>query len=101
MRRGESAKAVLQVFVKGEYRHDVAFSVGKVDPESYLEVNISPPEELNQGKTIRYLVTIEIPSGLNPINRLGSAEAGYGRIVLETTHPQTKQVPIRVKFAVE
>ncbi len=101
LKRGESAKAVLYLYVKGPHRHETKFSVGSVDPEGYLHVDISPPEELNEGKTLRYAVTIAIPAGLEPINRLGSELAKYGRIVLETTHPQTKQVPIDVKFSVE
>ena len=72
-----------------------------MDPADYLKVNIGPPKELNNGKTIQYLVTIEIPAGLGSINRMGAEQAALGRVVLETTHPQTKQVPIHVKFSVE
>lgn len=101
LKRNEAAKIALQVFVKGDYRHDTKFSVGEVDPPEYLKVDIGPPKELNNGKTIRHTVTIEIPAGLNRINRLGAEYAKHGRVVLETTHPATKQVPIRVRFAVD
>lgn len=106
----ERTKAELQIFVKGEHRHDTKFSIGEVEPAGYLNVSIGDPEELGNGKTLRYKVTVEIPPGLEPINRLGTGLSeyrlgadvtGYGRIVLETTHPITKQIPIRVRFAVD
>jgi hypothetical protein len=101
LKRTESAKAVLHVYVTGPHRHTTQLSVGERDPATHLEVNISPPQELNNGKTVKYLVTIEVPPGKEPTNRLGSTGAPHGRVVLETTHPQTKQVPISVKFAVD
>ncbi len=101
LKKGQSGKAVLQMYVKGAHRRDTNFSVGKIEPEGYFRVDIGPPHELNGGKTLRYELTIEIPAGLPPINRFGSSLVKYGRIVLETTHPQTKQVPFDVKFLVE
>ncbi len=101
LKRSEGAQAVLQLYVTGDHRHETQLTVGEVDPAEYLQVTISPRKELNQGKTIQYLVTIEVPSGGEPINRMGGNRAGLGRIVLKTTHPQTKEVLIRVKFAVQ
>jgi hypothetical protein len=101
LKRADSTKAVLHLYVTGDHRKDTHLSVGEVDPADYFKVSISPPKELNNGKTIQYLVTIEVPGGLPPVNRMGGKQAEFGRVVLETTHPQTKQVPIRVKFSVE
>lgn len=101
IKRAEGAKAVLQLYVTGDHRHETNISVGEVKPAEYLKVSISPPKELSNGKTIQYLVTVEIPPGLQPANHMGGDQAPVGRIVLETTHPQTKQIPIRVKFSVE
>jgi hypothetical protein len=101
LKRTEAAKAVLQLYVTGEHRHETSLSIGEVDPADYLKVSIGPPKELNNGKTVQYLVTIEVPPGLEPINRMGGEKAALGRVVLETSHPQTKQVPIRVKFSVQ
>jgi hypothetical protein len=98
---GESAKEVLQVFVRGEHRETTKLSLGKVDPADYLKVDIGPAEELNNGRTVRYKVTIEIPAGLDRVNHLGAEYGSYGEVVLNTTHPVTKQVPIRVRFAVD
>lgn len=99
--RAESAQTSLNLFVTGPYRHETRFTVGELDPPEYFQLEISPPQELNVGKTIKYSVLIRVPPGLPPINRMGSIQAPFGRIVLETTHPLTKQVPIRVRFAIE
>jgi len=101
LERTESPKAVVHLYVTGEHRNETHLSVGEVEPAEYLQVNIGPPKELNNGKTIQYVITIEVPPGLPPINRMGGKGIGLGRVILETTHPITKQVPIRVKFAVE
>ena len=101
LKRTESARAVLQIFVRGDYRHETEFSVGEVDPPEYLKVDIGPPEELNQGRVVRHKVTIEVPAGLERIDRMGAEHARHGRVVLQTTHPTTKQIPIKVRFAVD
>jgi hypothetical protein len=101
LKRGESAQTVLQVFVRGEHRHDTKLSVGDVDPADAIRVRIGDQESLNNDKTIRYQVTLEIPPGLERINRLGGANSEYGHVVLHTTHPTTKQIPIRVRFSVD
>lgn len=103
LQRTESAKAALQVFVTGEYRHETEFSVGEIDPPEYLNVDIGPREELNNGATVRYKVTITIPPGMKRINRASQVgEYGkLGRVVLETTHPVTKRIPIKVSFAID
>jgi hypothetical protein len=89
------------MFVKGPHRHDIQFSIGPTDPKGYFEVQVDSPKTASPGRTVRYLVTVAIPPGSEPINRLGSETAPYGRIVLLTTHPQIKQIPICVKYAVD
>jgi hypothetical protein len=101
LKQSESVKEVLRLYVTGAHRNEVHLSVGRVDPSDYLKVEIGPPKELNNGKAIQYLVTIEIPAGGKPVNHMGAEKANWGLFVLETTHPQTKQVPIHVKFSVE
>jgi hypothetical protein len=101
LQRAESAQTSLNLFVTGPHRHETRLTVGEIDPPEYFQVEISPPQELNEGKTIKYSVAIQVPPGLPPINRMGSIQAPLGRIVLDATHPLTKEVPIRIKFAIE
>ena len=63
--RNRSAKATIHMFVRGDYRHDTKFEVARVEPAGYLKVNIGPGQELNNGKAIKYDVTVEIPPGLS------------------------------------
>jgi hypothetical protein len=99
--RSEGAKTKLFVFVKGEHHQDVELTVATIEPKGYVEVEIGPPVETLNGKTTKYLITFEVPPGLEPINRLGASMADYGHVVIETTHPTSKQISINVKFAVE
>lgn len=99
--RGETVEAVLQMYVTGPYRQETHFTVQEVDPASHLTVTVSEPKELNQGKALQYSITITASSAAGPINRLGSGSATSGHVILATTHPQTKEVPISVRFAVE
>lgn len=99
--RDKTVQAVLQMYVTGPHRHETHFSVAEVDPASHLTVTVSEPRELNQGKALQYTVTIAALGTAGPVNRLGSDVAPAGHVVLATTHPQTKQIPIDVRFAVE
>ncbi len=101
IRQGEGAEAKLDMYVRGEHRENVEFSVGEMKPAGYFDVTIGDPVSLNNGKTIKRSVTIGVKKGVEPINCLGAELAPHGVVVLETTHPFTKQVPIHIKFAVE
>jgi hypothetical protein len=46
-------------------------------------------------KTIRYPLTIVIPPGAIPVNRLDGA-----KIQVTTTHPDTKEMTIKVRYVV-
>ena len=65
----------------------------------------SDKRSINDGAVLMIPMTITIPPGSRVVNRLGgkATELGakLGKIVIETTHPQTKQVLLYVHFAVE
>ena len=87
------------ILVKGEHTEDIEFSVGEVSPPDVFEVTIGAPQR-NKSGTVRYQLTIRIPPGKPRISRLGSQEE-LGKIILETNHPDTKQVPIYIRFALQ
>jgi hypothetical protein len=101
LRQGETPETKLDMYVRGEHREKVEFSVGEMDPPGYFDVSIGEPMALNNGRTVKRTVTISVKKGVAPINRMGAELAPHGLIVLESTHPYTKQVLIHVKFAVE
>jgi hypothetical protein len=78
----------------------VQVSVGEVEPD-FLRVTIGEKTEINQGAVVQFPLTIEIPPGSPYVNHLGSKLGKLAQIIIETTHPDAKQVKIPLRFAVE
>lgn len=92
-------RAELKLVVRGEHRQHVRFEVASVDPE-FLSVSIGEPVAMGATAYKTDLI-LAVPPGTPPINRLGHADAKSAQIVLNVTHPQTKQFTIQVNFAVQ
>jgi len=90
----------LMLLARGPHRHDAQITVGEVWPE-FLKVTVGDKSEINDGAVVQYPLTIEIPPGSPYVNHLGSQLGKLARVVIETTHPDAKQVKIPIRFAVE
>lgn len=101
VQRDRGAKATLRILVKGPHREEVKLTLREVDPQDVLSVKLDEARKINDGAVYMYPLQIEIPPGSRLVNRLGTNQAKMGKIVIETTHPTAKTVPIQVKFAVE
>lgn len=101
VQQDRGAKATLRILVKGPHREDVKLTLREVDPQDVLSVKLDEARKINDGAVYMYPLQIEIPPGSRLVNRLGTDQAKMGKIVIETTHPTAKTIPIRVKFAVE
>jgi hypothetical protein len=66
-----------------------------------MQVTVGEKSALADGKAIKFPIKITIPKGTAPVNRLGNAQGKAALVVLETTHPVSKQLPITIRFAVE
>jgi len=44
---------------------------------------------------------VEVPKGSLTVNCLGAKQGDLGKILIGTTHPVAKEVPIYVRFAVK
>jgi hypothetical protein len=99
VRSGEGIRRNLTVLVHGEHRHDVQVTVGKCQPD-FLRVSLGEPADVNGGAVVRIPLTVEVPPGAPDANYLGSP-GRLGEILLETTHPEAKQVRLLVQLAVE
>jgi len=97
----ESVRKELFVLVKGPYRDQVQLNVDAVDPEGILQVHIGDRAELRNGLVHKYPLTIEIQAGNRVTSRLGGEAAPMGEFHIITTHPQTKVIPVYVRFAVQ
>jgi hypothetical protein len=89
----------LFAFLRGPHALTTKLSVGHVDPPE-LKVKLGEPKTIND-KIVRVPVTIEFPPGTRPMVRAGEDQGGEGEIVLNTTHPETKEVKLRVTFAIK
>ena len=94
------AKRDLSLFVRGPHRGEVQVKPIKVEPE-LLKVTVGEPKPLADSPVIKIPLTIEVPPGSPPVNYLGTEANKSAEVVLETTHPQAKQIKLYVRFAVE
>lgn len=94
------AERTVRIFVRGPFCSEVKFEPAEVSP-SLLHVKIGKTEKLGGGTVTSTPVTIEIPKGCPPANHLGSEQGKLGRITLKTHHPQSPELRIYVRFAVE
>ena len=96
----------LQLLVKGPHAATTEFSIAETDPADVLQAKIDTENAAshNNGAVLVYPLIVTIPPGSRPISRLGGKEGTgprFGKIVIDTTHPQAEQVLLRVRFAVE
>ena len=104
--RAEGGVFHMQLVVKGPLAKETKLSVGETDPAEVLQVEIDTenPSSVNDGKVLLYPMTVTIPPDSRPVSRLGGKEgtgSPYGKIVINTTHPQAEKVVLLVKFAVQ
>lgn len=100
--RGQGKKVAAQIAVKGAERNNVRLKLKSVTPESSLKVTIGEPKEVGTGTVVLYPLTIEIPPDSPSVSHLGGTNRDdYGKILIETNHPQTKELLLLVRFAVE
>jgi hypothetical protein len=99
VRSAEGIRRNLSILVHGEHRHDLKISVGKCEPD-FLRVSLGEPVDVNGGAVVRIPLSVEVPPGAPDANFLGSP-GKLATIILETTHPEAKQVRMLVQLAVE
>lgn len=100
VKQSEGARADLHILVKGPHRHDVKLKVVSTEPSDILRATVGEPD-LDNDKILRYPLTIEIPPGSRQASWLSSDPKTAAKVILETTHPQAKDVQVMVRFAIE
>jgi hypothetical protein len=85
----------LLVLVRGEHRHEMKISL--VECTAPLEVTLGQGTDLSSGAVVQIPLVIKIPPGSRPVNHMQE----YGKIVLETSHPEGEKLVVRVQFAVQ
>jgi hypothetical protein len=84
---------------KGPHRESVRPVIREAIPPS-LQVDIGESKPVGSGAVMRTPLTIVIPPGSPPANNLCSEQATAGRIVLDTGHPDSPTLTIRVCVAI-
>ncbi len=92
-------KARLNVVVRGDGAENIKIDVGTVDP-SELKVSMGEPKRL-RANLVHIPVDIEVPAGTRPMARMATSQGDAGKVVLQTTHPDMKEISFGVRFAVE
>ncbi|MEX2173705.1 MAG: DUF1573 domain-containing protein [Pirellulaceae bacterium] len=88
-------KRTVFLTVKGPHRETTRLKIEKVVPEQEFRATLGEP---TGERLIRYPLTIEIPPSSTPVAR--NAEETYAKIKLSVTHPQVKEMTVRVRYAV-
>lgn len=89
----------MQILIHGEQRHDVQVTVGLATPD-FLHVELGEPIEAGSGSTVRIPLSIIVPPGSPDVNYLG-VTGKMGEVILETNHPEARQIRMLIQLAVE
>jgi hypothetical protein len=95
---GQEKRIPLKILARGPQRDSIEYKIAKVEP-SLLKVHLGEPRAINQGNVIERSLEIEVPADAPAMNYRGSPGT-YAEIVLETTHPQTPQITLRIELYV-
>ena len=97
MAKGTTRK--VQVVVRGPHAKGVKLKPVRIFPD-LLHVDVGEAKPIGQGAVTQIPLTIRIPPGNKAANHLGSKASDLGQIVLQTGHPQQRELRILVRFAV-
>ena len=100
VKQGDTRTYKMQVLVKGDHRDDVELSIETVDPSEALTATLGEPNKDAPGIVLHPL-TITVREDAPSLNRLGTATAKPGQIVIKTTHPTAKEMVLLIRLAIE
>jgi hypothetical protein len=89
----------LRLKLIGPHRDSTQFAVARIHPEG-LQVSIGPPQRPSDS-IVLVPVTFVVPPNLQPVKLEGDDLKQLGRVVIETTHPEQKELEIFVRMSVQ
>ncbi len=102
----EGKRVRLNLAVRGEHALGTKLEVASVDPTELL-VSLGEPKEMGP-QLLHVPLVLEIPAGTRPMVRIAKlageedhTNKGDGVVLLKTTHPDTSEVRLLVRFSVE
>jgi len=90
-------KHTVFVLVKGPHKDETQLKIESVEPSTDFSATLGEPIRDSE-KIVRYPVRIEVPAGARPVTRM---EGSYARIHIATTHPEVKELTIKVRYVVK
>jgi len=93
----DGKKQTIFLIVKGPHRDETKVELASYEPTSEFKARLGEPIR-DSAKTVRYPIVIEVPPGARPVTRL---EGSYAKINITTTHPEIKEVNIKVRYVVK
>jgi hypothetical protein len=95
---GQGMKRTVFITAKGPFRNDTQVQLTGVEPAVDFQASLGEAIRDNPA-LVRFPLTIEIPPSAPPIARNG--DESYARIKLSTTHPQVKELVVKVRYVVK
>lgn len=75
--------------------------ITSVTPSKYLKASLSDQKTGSSGKITHARLNLEIPPGTPAVNFIGSRQASFGRVLIESDRPNGPKLNLRVSFVVE
>ncbi len=89
-------KHTVFLIVKGPHREETNVTIDSFEPTKDFTAKLGEPIH-DTPKTTRYPITIEIPPGAAPGTY---SDGAYAHVHVKTTHPEIKDIDIRVRYVV-
>jgi Protein of unknown function (DUF1573) len=96
--RAEATKHTVYILVKGPHRDATEVKIEKLEPNIEFKATLGDPNRDNP-KIVRFPLVIEVPAQATPVSR--AADGAYALIHLATTHPDVKELTIKVRYIVK
>ena len=93
----DGKKQTIFLIVKGPHRDDTKVQIESFEPTTDFSAKLGEPIR-DTLKTIRYPIVIEVPPGAKPVTR---TEGSHAQIHITTTHPEVKELTIKVRYIVK
>jgi Protein of unknown function (DUF1573) len=97
IKQSDGKKHTIYLIVKGPHRDDTKVEIASIEPTREFSAKLGEPIR-DSAKTVRYPIVIEVPPGATPVTR---SEGSYAHIHLATTHPDVKELDIKVRYVVK
>jgi hypothetical protein len=93
----DGKKQTIFLIVKGSHRDETKVELASYEPTTDFKATLGEVIH-DSAKSARYPIVIEVPPGAALVTR---TEGSYAKINLTTTHPEIKEINIKVRYVVK